>query len=522
MSTRDHKILWVDDEIEMLDGHIAFLESKGIGVTKCSSGDDAIELIRNEMFDLVLLDEMMPGKDGLTTLSEIKDINPHIPVVMVTKSEEETLMEEAIGQRIDDYLTKPVNPSQVLMAVKKFLQGRKIVTGKLGQRYIADINRMNMALMGPVEWTDWVQAHRMLCDWDLELDRFPDEGLLETHKGTRKEWSGQFTRFYEKNYESWIASKPKNRPPISVDVVDRAVIPHLKKGEQVVFIVIDCMRMDLWLRLEPLLADLFTINHDYFFTILPSATPFARNAIFSGEFPDRVAQQYPDDWKAYPDDEVSRNRREGELIERQLKVKNVKVENGTKYIKVLKEQESTDLTKRVENYLASQLVSIVINFVDVLTHGRSNNVLLKEIVPDEAAFRALMQTWFEHSSLYETLKMLARKKVTIVITTDHGSTLCSRGTVAHGKKDTSTNLRYKYGDNLNCNPKEALLIKNPQKFRLPSFTLATTYIIAREDFYFVYPNRYNEYQRQFQNSFQHGGISLDEIILPIATLRPKG
>ena len=255
---------------------------------------------------------------------------------------------------------------------------------------------------------------------------------------------------------------------------------------------------------------------------MPSATPFARNAVFSGQFPIDIAKLYPDDWRAYPDDEVSRNRREGDLLERQLAGKGVAVSNGVKYVKVLKEQEATDLASRVENNLSSQLVAVVINFVDVLTHGRSSNILLKEMVPDEAAFRSLMQAWFEHSSLYETLKMLARKNVTVVVTSDHGSTLCSRGTVAHGKRDTSTNLRYKYGDNLNCNPKEALLIKNPDRYRLPSFSLATTYIVARDDFYFVYPNRYNEYQRQFQNSFQHGGFSMDELILPIAVLKPKG
>ncbi|MCP4566742.1 MAG: bifunctional response regulator/alkaline phosphatase family protein [FCB group bacterium] len=519
---KEHQVLWVDDEIEMLSAHIAFLKEKGVAITPCSSGDEAIDQINSQEFDLVLLDEMMPGKDGLATLVEIKDIKPHLPVVMVTKSEEETLMEEAIGQKIDDYLTKPVNPSQVLMAIKKLVQSKKIVTSKLGRRYISDINRMNMTLNGPVEWTDWVDAYRMLCEWDLEMDKYPDEGLLETHKGTHREWSNQFSRYYEKNYERWVTSKPGKRPPLSVDVFDRVVIPRLKNKEQIVFIIIDCMRMDLWLKIELLLADLFNIEHDYFFSILPSATPFSRNAMFAGKFPKDIAELYPDDWKAYPDDEVSRNRREGELMDRQLAEKSVKLDNGSKYIKVLRAQETENLTSRVENMLSSQMIALVINFVDLLTHGRSSNVLLKEIVPNEAAFRDLMLTWFEHSTLYETLKMLARKKATVVITTDHGSTLCTRGTMAHGKRDTSTNLRYKYGDSLNCSPKEALLIKNPDRYRLPSFTLSTTYIIAREDFYFVYPNKYNEYQRQFNNSFQHGGISMSEVILPSAILTPKG
>jgi CheY-like chemotaxis protein len=520
MTTKNQSILWVDDEIEMLEPHIAFLEQRGFSVTPCSSGDDALELIGQNDYDLVLLDEMMPGKNGLQTLVEIKDVRPYLPVVMVTKSEEESLMDDAIGQKIDDYLTKPVNPSQVLMAIKRHVQSKKIVTGRLGQRYITDINNMKMTLSGPTDWNDWVNAYRLLCEWDLELDEYPDEGLAEIHRGTHKDWNTQFARYYENNYEKWLASK--DHPALSPDVIDSAVIPRLKSGERMVFAVIDCMRMDLWMRLETILAEFFHIEHSYYYSIVPSATPFARNAIFSGLYPVDVAKEFPEDWKAYPDDEVSRNRREGELLERQLSRKKVSVENGSKYIKVLNAEEGEGLAKKVENYLPSQLTAIVINFVDVLTHGRSSNVLLKEIVPDEAAFRALMLTWFEHSTLYETLKMLAQKNVTVVITSDHGSTLCSRGTIAHGKRDTSTNLRYKYGDNLNCNPKEALLIKNPDRYRLPSFTIATTYIIAREDYYFVYPNRYHEFQRQFQNSFQHGGISMDEMILPIATLKPKG
>lgn len=519
---KEHKVLWVDDEIAMLEGHIAFLENKGIAVTPCASGEDALELISGEDFDVVLLDEMMPGKDGLATLVEMKSIKPHLPVVMVTKSEEETLMDEAIGQRIDDYLTKPVNPSQVFLAIKKLVQGRRIVAGKLSQRFIADINQKNAVLSGPAGWLDWAEAHRTLCEWELELDKYPDEALSETHRGIRKDWGGQFIRYYEHNYENWINAEPGKRPLLSPDLLGQIVLPRLKSGEKVVFVIIDCMRLDLWLRLEPLLAELYHIEQSYAYSMLPSATPFARNAIFSGLFPAEVAKLYPDDWKAYPDDEVSRNRHEEDLLARQLATKGIRPENGMKYIKVLHGQAGDELTRRVENYLSSQLIALVINFIDQLTHGRSNDILLKEMVPDEGAFRSLTLAWFEHSPLFETLQMLARKKVTVVVTTDHGSTICTRGTTAHGKRDTSVNLRYKYGDNLTCDAKEALFIKNPQKYRLPAFTLSTTYIIARDDFYFVYPNRYHEYQRQFHNSFQHGGISMDEIILPVAILKPRG
>ncbi len=521
MKKQAHRIIWVDDEIDMLAAHISFLEQKGFSVTACSSGEDAIEAIKTSEYDLVLLDEMMPGMGGLETLESIKEIRSHLPVVMVTKSEEESLMEDALGKKIDDYLTKPVNPSQVLMVIKKHLQQNKIVTGQLGRRYIADINRMNMAIGSANKWSDWVDAYRLLCEWDLELSRYHDDALLDTQRGMRKDWDLQFARYYEKNYEKWVNSDPSKRPPLSCDILDRVVKPRLIDGQQVVFIVIDCMRLDLWMMLEDLLSDMYHFEHEYYFSIIPSATPFARNAIFSGLFPNEVSKLFPDDWKAYPDDEISRNRREGELIKGWVERNKINLKNGSQYLKILNARASQGLPKKIESFLSSQLVSLVVNFVDVLTHGRSSNVLLKEIVPDEAAFRGLMRTWFEHSTLYDTMRMLAKKDVTVVITSDHGSTLCQRGTIAHGKKDTSTNLRYKYGDNLNCNPKEAILIKNPDRYKLPTFTMGTTYIIAREDFYFVYPNKYNEYQRQFQNSFQHGGISMDEIILPVAILRPK-
>lgn len=511
------KILWVDDEIDSLKPHILFLEQKGFAVTTALSGDDAVAAVRNEQLDLVLLDEMMPGKDGLTTLEEIKEIKPHLPVVMVTKSEEESLMDEAIGQKIDDYLTKPVNPSQVLMVAKRILDTRKIITESLMKRYITDINKLNQRLYGAMEPQDWLETAKVLAGWDLEMDDSPDVGLMQTHVGSRRELNVEFTKYLEKNYKKWILSD--TRPTLSPDVLKNYMVPLLKGGNKVLLIVVDCMRLDQWLTVEPLLSEFYNINRDTYFSLLPSATPFARNALFAGLFPDDISKQYPDIYRE--GDEGSLNRSEDRLLQDLLIREGVKLSGAVRYEKIFDNTEGEALAKRVADFYQSDMVAFVFNFLDILAHGRSNNVILREIAGSEAAFRSLMKSWFIHSPLYAIMKSFAARDFTVVVTSDHGSVLCSRGTMAHGKKDTSTNLRYKYGDNLNCDQKEAWLIKKPEEYRLPKFSLATTYLIAKEDFFFVYPNNYNEYIRQFNNSFQHGGISLEEMVVPIAVMTPR-
>jgi len=511
------KILWVDDEIDSLKSHILFLGQKGFEVVESMSGDDAVEKVKNEQFDMVLLDEMMPGKDGLATLDEIKDINPHLPVVMVTKSEEETLMEDAIGQKIDDYLVKPVNPSQILMVAKRLLDAGKIVSESHMKHYISDINRFNQKLYGALEPEDWLEAAHLISRWDLELDNSPDEGLKQTHDGTRKEWNTEFTKYLEKNYRGWLFSD--DHPTLSPDVLKKYMIPLIKEGRKVLLVVVDCMRLDQWLTVESLLAEYYNINRDLYYALLPSATPFARNALFAGEFPDVVADRYPEVWKE--GEEGSLNSNEDQLLSDFLAREGVRPGGQVRYEKIFDNTEGEALAKRIADFYQSPVVAFVFNFLDILAHGRSNNVILKEIAGSESAFRSLMKSWFIHSPLFAILKSFARKDFTVIVTSDHGSVLCSHGTMAHGKRDTSTNLRYKYGDNLKCDTKDAWLIKKPKEYRLPVFTLATTYIIAKQDFYFVYPNRYNEYIRQFQNSFQHGGISLEEMVVPISVLTPK-
>lgn len=517
MATTNKRILWVDDEIDSLKPHILFLENKGYSVRGVVSGDDALEAIRADSFDLVLLDEMMPGKDGLTTLEEIKEIRPHLPVVMVTKSEEESLMDEAIGQKIDDYLVKPVVPSQVLLVIKKLLDSRRIIGSSSMKRYITEINKFNNKLFGPIEPTDWHEAAKTIASWNLELDETKDSGLQETHEGTKKEWNTEFTKYIERHYTSWLESD--ERPLLSPDIVGRYVVPPLKRKEKVLFIIVDCLRLDQWLLIEPLIAEFFNIERDCYFSMLPTATPFARNAIFAGMFPDEIHETYPDNYAN--GDEGSLNRIEDRLLKDNLARQGVRLEGAMKYIKIHQNSEGNDLVRHVSDLYDFQLVTLVFNFLDILVHGRSNNVILKEIAGTEAAFRSLMKSWFIHSPLFAVLRSFAERKYKVVITSDHGSVLCKRGTIAHGRRATSTNLRYKYGDNLNSDPKDSIMIKNPKEWRLPMLTLATTYIIAKEDFYFVYPNNYNKMVRQFQNSFQHGGVSLEEMVVPLAVLTPK-
>jgi CheY-like chemotaxis protein len=516
VSNDKKRILWIDDEIDSLKSHFVFLESRGFELVGAMSGDDGIALVQQQYFDLVLLDEMMPGKDGLTTLEEIKNLKPHLPVVMVTKSEEESLMDDAIGQKIDDYLVKPVVPSQILMVIKRLLDSRRIIDSSSMRRYITEVNRFSQRLYGALAPEDWHDAARILAEWNLELDGSNDAGLQETHAGTNREWNTEFTKYVIKNYTEWM--KGGDRPLMSPDVTARFVVPPLKEGRRVVYIVVDCMRLDQWLLVEPMVAEFFNVERHYYFSLLPSATPFARNALFAGMFPDDIHRAFPD---TYQGDEGSLNRFEDKLVLQNLNRQGVRLDQQAKFFKIHDNTQGDEIAKRVSDFWDTQLVTMVFNFLDILAHGRSTNIILREIAGSEASFRLLMKTWFTHSPLFTLLKAYARRDCTVIVTSDHGSVLCRRGTMAHGRRTTSTNLRYKYGDNLKGDPKEAVIIKNPQEWRLPSFTLGGTFLIAREDFYFVYPNNYNEMVRLFQNSFQHGGISLEEMVVPVAVLNPR-
>ncbi len=515
------RILWVDDEIEILQPHILFLKEKGYDVVTATNGDDAVYQVKHQPFDLVLIDEMMPGKDGLTTLNEIKDISPYLPVIMITKNEEESLMEEAIGQRIDDYLTKPVNPSQILMACKKILDRNNIIEEKRSQRYAQELSQLSLALMNPLSYEQWIDIALKIFTMDIELDSILDANFRSILYGQRRELNNEFGKYIEKNYGKWVRQEATtDRPLFSTDIVKQFLMPPLKQGKQVIFLIIDCLRLDQWLTLEPFFSQWFNIDRKHYYSILPTATPFSRNALFSGLFPEDIEKFYPDLWSLNEDDE-SLNRYEKELLDLQLKRQGLNLKNNLKYVKIMNSDDMRKLERNLPNYLDVQLTSIVVNIVDIIAHSRSDLPILKEIAPDESAYRSLTRSWFEHSPLFSILRELSKTDAEIFLTSDHGSVRCLRGTKVIGDRETSTNLRYKYGRSLKVDQKHAVLLKEPAEWRLPKRGVNTTYVFAKEDYYLVYPTNYHKYLNYYKDSFQHGGISLEEMILPIVRLSGK-
>jgi len=514
-------ILWVDDEIELLRAHVMLLTEKGYAVDTATNGDDAIEMVKHSFYDLVLIDEMMPGKGGLETLAVIKEISPWLPVVMITKNEAESLMEDAIGSKISDYLTKPVNPSQILLVCKKFLEGKKIQSEQISRDYTQEFSSISRMLLQPLDYSEWIELYLKIVNWELELDQHPQLGLQKMLAEQRRECNAEFSKYVEKNYQTWINQK-ENRPRLSTDIFETYVIPKLDNTASVFLFVIDCMRLDQWLVMEQYLRELYSIEKEYYFSILPTATPYSRNAIFSGLFPLELEQRYPDLWQNEDDDESSHNKYEKELMVKLLERKRIQLKPEPKYVKILDTEFGRQIHSNILSYSQNKLTAIVVNFVDMLAHGRSDDPILKEIAPDESAYRSLTTSWFKHSSLYGMLQTLAQKKdVSIIITTDHGSVRCLRGSKVIGDREASTNLRYKFGRNLKVDEKQALFLKNPKDFKLPQRAITTNYIVAKEDYYFVYPTDYHKYLNQYRDSFQHGGISMEEMILPVIMMQPK-
>lgn len=520
MDDKKYSILWVDDEIELLRPHILFLEERGYGVTPITNAPDALALVRKKPFDLVLLDEQMPGMDGITALQHLKESSPAIPVVMVTKSEEEQLMEDAIGARIDDYLTKPVNPSQILLICKKLLEGKQIASERFSRNYAGEFAQISRRLLEPLDWQDWVEIHTKLAEWEIELDNHPELGLRQTLMDQRRECNAEFGKFIEKHYAAWLNGA--ERPRLSTDVVHDFVLPPLREQKRTVFLVIDNLRLDQWLVIEPLLYDAFAIKKHAYYSILPTATPYSRNAIFAGLFPAEIEQKHPDLWSDGEDDDTSRNRFERQLLDHQLEREQLVLKPGLKYIKILDANEAKSTERQIGSLADLPLLALVVNFVDILAHSRSDSEVLREIIPDEAAYRSLTRSWFNHSYLYRILKELAAKGNTVVLTSDHGSIRGMRGAKVIGDRETSTNLRYKYGRNLKCDSKHAIMVRDPLSFRLPRRGLNTNYLIAKEDYYFVYPTNYHHYLNYYRDTLQHGGVSLEEMILPVVVLEPKG
>ena len=518
------QILWVDDEIDLLKPHILLLENKGYAVDSVSNGSDAVEKVKQTDFDIILLDEQMPGMGGLDTLSAIKEVSPEVPVVLVTKSEEEDLMEEALGGQISDYLTKPVNPSQILLTCKRLLERSRLRAEKTSQRYMQSFAKISQELNQRLSHTEWVDLYTELVKYDIELEG--DEGARQILSDQFSEANRVFGEFVENEYPYWIEAcdsgdKQADRPILSHELIPEFVIPQMSKDKPVIFFLIDCMRYDQWLALEETLFPYFAMDKAFHYGILPTATPYARNAIFSGLLPRDIAARHPRIWEEGEDDEHSRNRHEEEFLKSLMRRKftdDVRI----RYEKLLGKEEGQAFAKNVSALLQHDLSAVVINFVDILAHSRSESAVLKELAPDERAYRALTRTWFEHSWLLDAFKDLAEKDCTIVLTTDHGIIRSLHPTKVIGDRHTSTALRYKYGRNLKADERHAIFIEDPEPFGLPKNSMMTNYIIAKEDYYFVYPTNYNKYVELYNDTLQHGGASMEEMILPVITMRPKG
>lgn len=517
----NNKILWVDDEIDLLKSNILFLKQKGYEVEEANNGEDAVSLIKSKDFDLVFMDEMMPGMGGLETLIKLKDIKPALPVVMVTKNETESLMEDAIGKKISDYLIKPVNPNQLLLVCKKILDSQKLKGDRLSRDYIQEFNNTSMQLMENPDWKDWIDIYVKLTSTEVEMDTHPELGLRQTLLDQKKECNIEFSKYVEKNYKNWVNSS-EDKPVFSNEIMEKYVFPKLDSSKSVFFFLIDCMRLDQWLEMEKFLHQYFKISKDYYYSLLPTATPYSRNAIFAGLYPSELEKHYPDLWNKDDDNENSKNNYEKDFLAKLIERKKIKLRNDFKYTKIMDSDFSRGIENKIQTFTNNHLNTIVINFIDMMVHSRSDYAILKEIAPDESAFRSLTSSWFEHSSFFGMLRQLANKPdVKIVITTDHGSIRCLHGVKALGDRESSPNLRYKYGRNVKAEPRNAMMITRPSEYKLPVRNGMVNYIIAKEDYYFVYPTDYHKFLNQYNDTFQHGGISLDEMILPVIELEPK-
>lgn len=519
MVSRRQRILWVDDEIDLLRSHILYLEGKGYQVSPVSNGVDALNLIDKESFDVVLLDEMMPGMGGLEVLDEIQRRRVHLPVIMITKSEEENLMNEALGHRIHDYLIKPVNPSQIFLACKKLFETKTLVRGTAVRDYVREQGQTPTELEALHTWDDWVAFYRHHVRWDLELDRVEEDGLHESHRHRLAEANRLFGQFIEANYRDWLHNESPGRPTLSPDIVPRYVIPHLQRQQKVGLVVIDCLRLDEWEILEPLLSENVQIERDLYCSILPSATAYSRNAIFSGLYPDQIARRYPEFWSEAQSETESKNRFEREMLLLQLERHNISRES-VQYKKVVGTTDADDLMRQIGSYATLDLVALVFTFVDTFTHSRSRNSIMQEFAQDFSALRAHLRTWFERSVVLEAMRAMERQGRVIVVTTDHGSIQVRRPSLVRADRSISSGVRFKYGKAPNCDPGKAWRIFDPAAFRLPAAGVLKNYLFAKEDYFFVYPTNRNEHQRKLRFSLQHGGISMEELICPLVTIYP--
>jgi DNA-binding response OmpR family regulator len=518
---RQKSILWVDDEVEGLAAHRHFLEQQGFAVSQAAHGDDALVLLRRQPYSVVLLDEQMPGRRGLELLGEIRAIDPAMPVVMVTQSEDEGILREAIGIQVDDYLVKPVHPRQVLSVVTRLLEGDRIRQQRLARDFVTRFRELEAKRGSALAWREWIELVAELTRWEVRLAAANEPGLSEALRTLKLSLRKDFTEFFRRQYPKWLANPESDRPPLSVDVGAEFLVPVLRQHGRVLFIVVDCLRLDQWESLRDLITPLFDVEESHYFGIVPTATPFARNAIFSGMFPMEIAARHPA-WWGQPSDEESLNAHEGELLVEQL-ADLVGKPVPVRYEKLFSSVDGGDLLRRLPAHLAQDgVTALVFNFIDQLTHGRSESAILYEVARDADALRGLTRTWFERSPVLAALQEAERRGVPVLLTTDHGSIHCETPATVFAKRDATANLRYKFGEDLRAeDPEAAIMVEDLKSYGLPGMGLGVRMLLATGDRFFVYPTKLREYQARYRGSFLHGGVTPEEVILPVALLTPR-
>ena len=518
---KQRRILWIDNEITELQPHILFLEHNGYDITTATSDSEGLSILETGIFDAVLLDHKMPDIDGIRVLSKIKKSHPHLPVVIVTGSDQKPVMSAAIIHRVDDFLIKPVSPKQVASVLTFVFDHNAIEQDYTAQEYVVDFNkRRSLKQQQIVDWRTWIDCYVQMAEWDLRLDELPAaDDLRETHRLEKQECQSEFARYVENHYCDWLVGK--DSPVLSVDVIYKHVLPEVQVGKQVLFAVLDCMRLDHWLTIQPLLQPYFDITTHYYYSILPTSTSYARNAIFSGLFPLELAQRYPNLWTEIDEENTSINRHEKKLMCMLLERHGIVLKPSPQYFKIFDVRGETEYLQWMNSVPRISLAALVVDFIDILTHKRSEMSLLKQLIPDEAAFRTAVRGWFQHSGLFKILKLLAERGVTVVLTSDHGSVLSERPARVSSNQVASSGIRFKLGSEIHVDEEVGLRITDPKRYRLPDDSTQKNYVLAKEDYYFVYATQYNDYKDQFVGGFQHGGISLEEMILPCVVLDPR-